>query len=89
MVPQDRWSLETGSALLKCRSSCQEYPSLEDGWLLVAVVSQDRLHCITKSKVLYKNMHIYVLPIAILVLKTQFHEGYLAFWWWFQYYVVI
>ncbi len=45
MISQDRWSLVTGSVTLKCGTFCQEYVVLQDRWSLMAVVSQDRLHC--------------------------------------------
>ncbi len=45
IVCQDRWSLVTGSVALKCNTFCQEYVVLQDRSLM-AVVSQDRFHCI-------------------------------------------
>ncbi len=46
VVGQDRWSLVTGSVVLKCRSFCHKYVVCQDRWSLMAVVSQDRFHCI-------------------------------------------
>ncbi len=46
VVCQDRWSLVTGSVILKCRPFCQKYVVCQDRWSLMAVVSQDRFHCI-------------------------------------------
>ncbi len=46
LVSQDRWSLVIGSITLKCRT-CQEYLVFQDRWSLMAMVSQDRFHCIT------------------------------------------
>ncbi len=45
VVCQDRWSLVTGSVILKCRFFCQKYVVCQDRWSLMAVVSQDRFHC--------------------------------------------
>ncbi len=45
VVCQDRWSLVTGSVILKCRS-CQKCVVFQDRWSLIPVVSQDRFHCI-------------------------------------------
>ncbi len=46
MVSQDRWSLVTGSYTLECRTFCQKLVVLQNKWSLMAVVSQDRFHCI-------------------------------------------
>ncbi len=50
-VSQKTFSLVTGKRkiTLKCRTFCQEYLVFQDGWSLMAVVSQDRFHCITYS----------------------------------------
>ncbi len=45
VVFQDMWSLVTGSVILKCRS-CQKWVVCQDRWSLMAVVSQERFHCI-------------------------------------------
>ncbi len=45
VVCQERWSLVTGSVILKCRSSCWKCVVWQDRWFVMAVVSQDRLHC--------------------------------------------
>ncbi len=45
LVCRDRWSLVTGSVVLKCRSFCQKYVVCQDRRSLMAVVSQDRFHC--------------------------------------------
>ncbi len=34
VVCQDRWSLVTGSVILKCRSFCQKYVVFQDRWSL-------------------------------------------------------
>ena len=47
MVSQGRWSLVTGSFTLKYRTFCQKVIVLQDRWSLMAVVFQDRFHCIT------------------------------------------
>ncbi len=47
VVSQDRWSLVTGSVVLKCWSFCQNCVVFQDRWSLVAVVSQERFHCIS------------------------------------------
>ncbi len=47
VVSQDRWSVVTGSVMLKCRSFCREYIVFQDRWCLMAVVSEDRCHCTT------------------------------------------
>ncbi len=44
VVCQDRWSLVTGSVILKCRSLCQKCVVCQGRWSLMAVVSQDRFH---------------------------------------------
>ncbi len=62
VVCQDRWSLVTGSVILKCGSFCQKCVVFQDRWSLMAVVSQDRFHCTNmtrhilsvKSRVKYK-----------------------------------
>ena len=46
MVSQDRWFLVPSSITLKCRTFCQEYLVFQDRWSLMAVVSQDRFHCV-------------------------------------------
>ena len=38
MVSQRKWTLETGSIVLKCGTFCQEYVVLQDGWSFMAVV---------------------------------------------------
>ena len=45
VVCQDRWSLVTGSVILKC-GSCQKCVVCQDRWSLVAVAFQDKFHCI-------------------------------------------
>ncbi len=45
-LSQDRWSLVTDSAVLKCWSFCQKCVVSQDRWSLMAVVSQDRFHSI-------------------------------------------
>ncbi len=45
VVCQARWSLVTGSFVLKCRSFCQSCVVCRDRWSLMAVVPQDRFHC--------------------------------------------
>ncbi len=50
VVYQDRWSLVTGSVVLK-GSFCHKFVVVKTGglswqWSLMAVVSQDRFHCI-------------------------------------------
>ncbi len=45
VVCHDRWSLVTGSVMLKCKSFCQKCVVFQDRWSLMAVVSQDRFHC--------------------------------------------
>ncbi len=47
VVCQDRWSLVTGSVILKSRSFCRKCMVCQDRWSPMAVVSQDRFHCIT------------------------------------------
>ncbi len=47
VVYQDRWSLVTGAVILKCRSFCRKWVVCQDRWSLMAVVSQERFHCIT------------------------------------------
>ena len=49
VVSQDKWSLATGSVILKCRTFCQECVAFEDRWSLMGVVSQDRFHCTAMS----------------------------------------
>ncbi len=49
VVFQDRWSLVTGSVVLKCRIFCLEYLVFVDRWSVIGVVSQDRLHCTLNS----------------------------------------
>ena len=46
MISQDRWSLVTGWFTLKCKTFCPKLVVLQDRWSLMAVVSQDRFHCI-------------------------------------------
>ncbi len=46
VVFQDRWSLVTGAIALKYRTFCQKNLVFQDRWSLMAVVSQDRFHCI-------------------------------------------
>ncbi len=41
VVCQDRWSLVTGSVILKCRSFYQKCVVCQDRWSLMAAVSQD------------------------------------------------
>ncbi len=53
MGSEDRWSLVTGSFTLKCRTFCQKLIVFQDRWFLMAVVSQDRLHCSVLLVVLY------------------------------------
>ncbi len=48
VVCQDRWSLVTGSVILKCKS-CRKCMVCQDRWSLMAVVSQDRFRCIGSS----------------------------------------
>ena len=48
VVCQDRWSLVTGSVILKLMSFCRKRVVCQDRWSLIAVVSQDRFHCIIK-----------------------------------------
>ncbi len=45
-ISQDRWSLVTGSVILKCGSFCQNCAVFQDTWSLMAVVSHERFHCI-------------------------------------------
>ncbi len=45
LVCEDRWSLVTGSVMLKCRSFCPKCVVFQDRWSLMAVVSHDRFHC--------------------------------------------
>ncbi len=49
VVCKDRWSLVTGSVILKCRPFCQKYVVCQDRWSLRAVVSQERFHCTSRS----------------------------------------
>ncbi len=53
VVCQDRWSLVTGSVMLKCRSFCQICVVFQDRWSLMAVVSQDRFHCIHALDIMF------------------------------------
>ncbi len=46
VVCQDRWSLVTGSVILKGRSFCRKSVVCQDRWSVMEVVSQDRFHCI-------------------------------------------
>ncbi len=50
MVLQEGWSLVRGSNALECET-CQEYVVLQDRWSFMAVVSQDRFHCILQTDV--------------------------------------
>ncbi len=52
VVCQDRWSLVTGSVILKCRSFCRKCIVCQDRWSRMAVVFQDRFHCILSLNVL-------------------------------------
>ncbi len=45
VVCQDRWSLVTGSVILKYTAFCQKCVVCQDRWSLMVVVSQDQLHC--------------------------------------------
>ncbi len=58
MVFQYRWSLVTGSVALKFGTFCREYVVLQDRWSLMAVVSQDRFHCILLN--FYIELHLYL-----------------------------
>ncbi len=55
VVSQDRWSLVTGSIVLKCRS-CQKCVVFQDRWSLMAMVSQNRFHCILMSPVTLSHL---------------------------------
>ncbi len=44
VVSQDRWSLVTGSVVLKCWSFWQKRVVFQDRWSLMAVVFRDRFH---------------------------------------------
>ena len=44
MVCQDRWTLVTGSVVLKGGTFCQEYVVLQDRWSLIVLVFQNRFH---------------------------------------------
>ncbi len=59
VVCQDRWSLVTGSVMLKCRSFCQKCMVFQDRWSL-AVVSWDRFHCIQIQWIYYMYIRLYL-----------------------------
>ncbi len=50
-----RWSLVTGSVILKWRCVCWKCVACQDRWSLMAVVSQDRFHCSGKCQVTSNN----------------------------------
>ncbi len=70
VVCQDRWSLVTGSVILKCRSFCQKCVICQDRWSLMAVVSQDRFHCII---VCWK---LQVKEGSVIVLTTEYSDNF-------------
>ncbi len=53
VVCQNRWSLVIGSVILQCRSFCPKCVVCQDRWSPLAVVSQDRFHCIADTEQLY------------------------------------
>ncbi len=58
MVSQDRWSLVTGSIVLKCKAFCQEcVPSRQ-------VVSQDRFHCTPMILKVHSQTKVFVIQIV-------------------------
>ncbi len=56
VVCQDRWSLVTGSEILKCRSFCRKCVVCQDRWSLMAVVFQERFHCICNEHLAEKKV---------------------------------
>ncbi len=69
MVSQDKWFLVTGSFTLKCRTFCQELVVLQDRWSLMAVVSQNRFHCMCLCVLLLElYMHAGLLLLSLLIL---------------------
>ena len=49
VVCQDRWSLVTGSVILKCWSFYRKCVVCQDRLSLMALVSEDRFHCIASE----------------------------------------
>ncbi len=71
VVRQDRWSLVTGSVVLKCGSFCQKCVVCQDRWSLMAVVSQDRFHCIQLLCIIHKYYSI-ILPKCFTLDNPRF-----------------
>ncbi len=66
-VSQDRWSLVAGSFTLKCVTVCQKIVVLQDRWSLMAVVSQERFHCIINTTSI---QHCTVLHVGECIINT-------------------
>ena len=76
IVSQDRWSLVTHAFTLKSRTFCQKLVVLRDRWSLMAVVSQDRFHCILSIPLYTHGTRNYYL-ILVHVLHITVHILYM------------
>ncbi len=73
VVCQDRWSLVTGSVVLKCRFFWRKCMVCQDRWSLMAVVSQDRFHCIYfqfKYSIVLTIVCYLIVPLSSYVIVT-------------------
>ncbi len=77
MVSQDRWPLMTDSFTLKCRTFCQKLVVLQDRWSLIAVVSQDRFHCM--FNILHDESLIIVIHTGRLSMITLTYNSCVVF----------
>ncbi len=70
----------TDSVALKCGTFCQEYVVLQDRWSLMAVVSQDRFHCIMVASAIrvtntkHTNSDVRELAVHGLTLLLDHHS---------------
>ena len=82
---QHRWTLVTGSITLKFRTFwtfCQKYLVFQDRWSLMAVLFQDRFHCISwLNKGMFNSLFVssYICGLSICGIGSEFWCIYTCF----------
>ncbi len=79
VVSQDKWSLVTGSATLKCVTFCQEYLVSQDKFYCIKVIS--RYNC-CKNKLIFVYLvffrvckHVQITPHKNLAIDVFLHAN--------------